>query len=244
MQGLLELDITDAREIFRCYKDSNGSSLSFTAWMVRCVAQAVSENLEVQAIKKRNKLYIFDDVDVSIIVEKTIDGKLFPALYVIRKANEKSLKEIHDEIREEQRPKTSENYTSGYSRKRMNLLLKFPRFVRELLLWGHARRNPLFLKKSNGTIQLTAVGMFGKGTSGWAINLGYHSVNLVTGGMSKKPRLINGELVNREFLNLTVKIDHIITDGAPAVRFGKRLVELIEGAYELEEFCDEYCKPN
>jgi pyruvate/2-oxoglutarate dehydrogenase complex dihydrolipoamide acyltransferase (E2) component len=34
---------------------------------------------------------------------------------------------------------------------------------------------------------------------------------------------------------LTVAFDHDIVDGAPAARFVKRLVELIESGYELEE---------
>ena len=237
MQGLAEFDITKAREIFKRIKEkSNGESLSFTAWVVRCVAVAVSENPEIQAIKKRNKLFLFEDVDASIAIEKTINGKSFPTLYIVRKANEKNLREIHDEIREVQRPKSSEDYSSDVSSKQLNLLLKLPKIIRELVFWRRLRRNPYYLKKINGTVSITALGMFGKGLSGWAVNLGYHSLCIVTGGISSKPRLVSGKLVNREFLNISVKIDHIITDGAPAVRFGRRLAELMEGAFELEEF--------
>ena len=38
----------------------------------------------------------------------------------------------------------------------------------------------------------------------------------------------------REILNLTVIFGHNVVDGAPAARFTKRLVELIESGYELE----------
>ena len=237
MQGLVELDITKAREIIRCYKKQTGKSLSFTAWLVRCVAVAVSENLEVQAIKKRNKLYLFEDVDISIAIEKKIDGKPFPTLHVIRKANEKSLQEINDEIREIQKPISSKEVSSDISRKQLDKLLKLPKFMRELIFWRRIRKNPYYLKKINGTVSVTAIGMFGKGMSGWGINLGYHSVCIVTGGISYKPRLFDGQLVNREIMNLSIKVDHIIADGAPGVRFGRRLAELMESAFELKEYC-------
>jgi hypothetical protein len=39
----------------------------------------------------------------------------------------------------------------------------------------------------------------------------------------------------REILNLTVMFDHQVVDGAPAARFARRLVELIESGYGLGE---------
>jgi pyruvate/2-oxoglutarate dehydrogenase complex dihydrolipoamide acyltransferase (E2) component len=39
----------------------------------------------------------------------------------------------------------------------------------------------------------------------------------------------------RYMLDLTVAFDHDVVDGAPAARFVKRLVELIESGYGLEE---------
>ena len=126
--------------------------------------------------------------------------------------------------------------STAVERKKLKLLLKLPKFIRHQLLWGRAKRNPLFLKKNNGTVQVTAIGMFGQGKKGWGINLGFAPVCIVIGGISEQPRLIEGKLVNREFLNLTVKVDHITVDGAPAVRFGNDLLNFIENAHGLEEF--------
>ena len=39
----------------------------------------------------------------------------------------------------------------------------------------------------------------------------------------------------RELLTLTVAFNHDVIDGAPATRFTRRLVELIESGYGLEE---------
>ena len=44
---------------------------------------------------------------------------------------------------------------------------------------------------------------------------------------------MDGNLEIREYLNMTISIDHDVIDGAPATRFASRLKELIEGGYGL-----------
>ncbi|MCG3221848.1 MAG: 2-oxo acid dehydrogenase subunit E2, partial [Candidatus Heimdallarchaeota archaeon] len=59
---------------------------------------------------------------------------------------------------------------------------------------------------------------------------------IIIGGISKKPRIFDGKVVNRDYLNLTIKIDHEMVDGAPATRFVVKLIDLIENAFGLEDF--------
>lgn len=61
---------------------------------------------------------------------------------------------------------------------------------------------------------------------------------MTVGGISEQPRLVDGEVRNREFLSLTVSFDHDVVDGAPAARFVDRLRELIEGGHGLEQTAD------
>jgi pyruvate/2-oxoglutarate dehydrogenase complex dihydrolipoamide acyltransferase (E2) component len=79
------------------------------------------------------------------------------------------------------------------------------------------------------------VGMFGKGHSGWGITITPHSLGLVVGSIGWKPAVVEGRIEPREILNLTVLFDHDVVDGAPATRFVRRLVELIESGYGLDE---------
>ena len=44
-----------------------------------------------------------------------------------------------------------------------------------------------------------------------------------------------GRIEPREILNLTVAFDHDVVDGAPAARFVRRLLEVIESGYGLAE---------
>jgi pyruvate/2-oxoglutarate dehydrogenase complex dihydrolipoamide acyltransferase (E2) component len=97
------------------------------------------------------------------------------------------------------------------------------------------RRDPAIRVNAAGTVAVTAVGMFGKGHSGWGIATTPHSLSLVVGSMAWKPAVVEGRVEPREILNLTVLFDHDVVDGAPATRFTRRLIEMIECGYGLDE---------
>ena len=48
--------------------------------------------------------------------------------------------------------------------------------------------------------------------------------------------VVDGRIEIREYLSLTVSVDHDIVDGAPETRFAKRLRELMEAGYGVGEF--------
>jgi pyruvate/2-oxoglutarate dehydrogenase complex dihydrolipoamide acyltransferase (E2) component len=56
------------------------------------------------------------------------------------------------------------------------------------------------------------------------------SLEVVIGGMTQRPRVVDGQIEARDVLDLTVVIDHNVVDGAPATRFAAQLRELIETA--------------
>jgi hypothetical protein len=87
-----------------------------------------------------------------------------------------------------------------------------------------------------GTVAVTAIGMFGHGSgSGWGLTPAWHTLVLVVGSIAQKPAVVESRIEPREILNLTVGFDHDVVDGAPAARFVRRLLELIERGYGLAE---------
>jgi pyruvate/2-oxoglutarate dehydrogenase complex dihydrolipoamide acyltransferase (E2) component len=92
--ALIEPDVTGARAALRRLESEGGRRLSFTAWLIKCIAQAASEQPEAHAVRRRKRLYIFDDVDVSLLIETELERKMVPLPYVVRKANEKSVEDI------------------------------------------------------------------------------------------------------------------------------------------------------
>ncbi len=239
MYGLLEVDVTVARQFIAEHKARAGETLSFTGFLVSCLARAVDENKEVQAyLKGRRQLVLFDDVNVGLMVEHKSGETRALMGHVIRGANHKTYREIHEEIRSVQsKPVPPSRGTPSWFRSAMLLPWPLSRLVRALL--GVAtRRDPTIRVSASGTVAVTAVGMFGKGHSGWGIYSTPHSLGLVVGSTAWKPAVVEGRIEPREILNLTVLFDHDVVDGAPAARFTRRLVELIESGYGLGETDD------
>jgi pyruvate/2-oxoglutarate dehydrogenase complex dihydrolipoamide acyltransferase (E2) component len=231
IHALTEIDVTTPRMLINQYKQKIGEKISFTAFIVNCVAKAIEENEIVHAIRYgKKKIVIFDDVDIVTLVERFVNGESWPTYRTIRAANKKSLKEVHDEIRAAQVEQVNINETKQL----MKRFLKMPRFIR-MPLRKRVQSNPFSIKKHTGTAIVTAVGMFGTGV-GWGIPYVGYSLSVTIGGITRKPLVIENKIEIRECLNLTLSFDHDIIDGAPAARFLARLKELIETGYELESF--------
>jgi pyruvate/2-oxoglutarate dehydrogenase complex dihydrolipoamide acyltransferase (E2) component len=242
---LFEVDVTEARELMREFKSRTGEGLSFTGWVMKCISQAVSEHKHIQAMRKgRKSLILFDDVDISVVVERTVDhtdtpSETLPMPYVIRRANEKTVKEIHDEIRTAQAETLGTGEVQLGAGRNVRLTRAFnlmPRFVRHLLVWRRLTKDPFSAKKMMGTIVVTSVGGIGQDSGyGWAIPIGIHPVIFALGNIARKPGVVGEEIKIREYLSMTVLFDHDVTDGAPVARFIQRLKELLEQSYGLDE---------
>jgi pyruvate/2-oxoglutarate dehydrogenase complex dihydrolipoamide acyltransferase (E2) component len=235
--GLLEVDVTVVRQFIAEHKARTGEGLSFTGYLVYCLARAVDENKPVQAyLKGRKQLVVFDDVDVGLPIERQMDGTRAPMGYVIRGANHKTFLEIHQEIRSVQtQPVPPNKGMTSWLRFALLLPGPLPRLFGALLR-AAMRRDPRIPAAQMGTVGLTSVGMFSRGRgSFWGLTPPMHPLLLIIGSIARKPVVLEDRIEPREILNVTVAFDHDVVDGAPAARFGRRLVELIECGIGLDE---------
>lgn len=231
IHGLFEVDVTDVRLKLREYKTKMGESPSFTTFVIHCLGKAVDENKILHAMRQgRNKLVLFDEVDVSTQIEVEVDGHKIVKPHVVRAANRKSFREIHIEIRAAQvgKPEEEQKYQS------MQLFLSLPRFIRSIF-WRIISSQPQIFKKLGGTVGMSAIGMFADG-AGWGIPISFPTLMVTLGGIGEKPGVVEGRIEIREYLSLTVSVDHDIVDGAPATRFAKRFRELMETGYGIGDF--------
>jgi pyruvate/2-oxoglutarate dehydrogenase complex dihydrolipoamide acyltransferase (E2) component len=229
IRGLLEVDVTTPRQLIRAHKEKTGEQLSFTAFLAACVGHAVDADRTIHAMRNwRGDLVIFDDVDISVLIEREMDGKKYPLAHIIRAANKKSFLDIHQEIRQVQaKPRSDQEANS------LKTLVNLPRFLRRFLLWI-VSKSPQMRKQNLGTVTLSAVGMFGN-KAGWAMGPNFHPLGLIVGSIVKKPGLVDNSTLVREYLYLTIDFDHEVVDGAPAARLANRLVDLIESAYGITD---------
>lgn len=236
IKAIIEIDVTDSRRKIKNKRAEFGDKISFTSWVLKCISQAIFENKQVHALRKgKNKLVIFNNIDISIVVEKEVDGVLVPLPMVIRDVNKKNLNEIFNEIEKakKQEIKNENNYVIEQNRKKepIKLFSLLPQFIR-LLIWKVILSNPYRIKNMMGTAVVTSVGMMGN-VNGWLIPYSIHPVCFALGSIVKKPGVIKNSIAIREFLEMTILIDHDVIDGAPAARFVSRLTDLIKNGYEL-----------
>ena len=233
--ALIEFDVTKAREKIRQLADE-GDKISFNAWVIKCIGEAISENKLIHGIRKgKREIIIFDDIDISIMVEREVDGEKVPLPYVIRKVNGKNIREISTEIEaaKKQLIKGEENYVLGESKN--NLIMKsyyaLPGFIRSFF-WQQAIKRPFLVKHNMGTVMITSVGMMGE-VHGWVIPTSLHPLCFAIGSIVKKPGVVNDQIEIREVLYLTALVDHDVIDGAPAIRSLTYLKKLVETAFGI-----------
>jgi pyruvate/2-oxoglutarate dehydrogenase complex dihydrolipoamide acyltransferase (E2) component len=227
---LLEVDVTDARNRMREFGQRKGEPLSFTAFLTLCLARAVEENKLVHAYRRGSKLVVYDQIDVAVIVGREGADEKVPVFpHIIRAANQKTLPEIHDEIRKAQ----SQDSPLSRDVPRLRRYYYLPGFIR-CLLWRRWLGSPIRHKRWLGTVGISALGMFGKGV-GWGIPIPLYTLGISVGGITRKPGIVNGKIEPREYLSLTASFDHNVVDGAPAARFCQRLKELIESGHGLRD---------
>jgi hypothetical protein len=228
IHGLFEIDVTQPRRTMRAQKARAGESPSFTAFVMTCLGQAVDMNRHMHACRDwRGRLVIFDEVDINTLFEVEVDGRRMIRPHIMRAANKKSFPELHAEVRAFQ----TGHQESGEARF-VDWFIRLPAFLRRLSL-GLVFKNPQLMKRMMGTVSMTGLGMFGSGGF-WGIPVPNHTLQVTLGGIAEKPGVVEGRIEIREYLSVTISIDHDIIDGAPATRFAQRFKELVENGYGLE----------
>ena len=231
MHGFIEVDVTLPRQLIAQQAEQTGRKLSFSAFILACIGEAVAQDNRVQAMRDwRNRLIYFDHVDVLMAFEIPVDKRTFPLVHTIRGVNQRAVNDIHDEIRAIQaKPAQSEGLQSPLLR----WFYWLPTFLRRIC-YRFVEKNPHWRKKYSGTVGLTSVGMFGKG-GGWGMGMPTHALAITLGGIAEKPAWRNGRVEPREYLHVTLSFDHDVIDGAPAARFTKTFRELVENGFGLSK---------
>jgi pyruvate/2-oxoglutarate dehydrogenase complex dihydrolipoamide acyltransferase (E2) component len=230
--GLVEFDVSRPLALIGDYKEQIPGGVSFTAYIVYCLARTAGKHTMLHAYRKgRKKLVVFDDVDVNTVLEKTKpDGTLIPALYIVRGANHKSLAEINHEIRQ---ASLSDLYNDAGVRRRRRIV-RLPRALRALLWWW-TLRDPARIKQNCGTVAVSNVGAFAGPRPAWGFGPAFLTTTVFIGAIYDRVCWAGDHAEPRKTLSVTFSVNHDVVDGAPAVRFFETFAGLLEGADGLDE---------
>jgi len=232
MFGLLEVDVTVARQAARQLRRA-GQGVSFTAWMIKAIANSVARHREVHAIAAgKRKIVIFDSVDIALPVERAVEEGRAPLPLLIKDVGSRTIYDIHRSIEDarDQAIDDESKYVLGrhsFSRFAMKLYYLLPQAIR-LLTWKVLFGNPIRAKRHTGTVMVTTVGSAGR-TVGWILpTRSMHNLQISIGSITRKPKVVDGQVVARDIMHLTVGFNHDVIDGVPARQFMDDLFRHIE----------------
>jgi pyruvate/2-oxoglutarate dehydrogenase complex dihydrolipoamide acyltransferase (E2) component len=215
IHALLEVDVTEARRTLKAHSRESRDPVSLTAFVIWCVASAIDADKRMHAYRSgRGRLVLFDEVDVTVLIEKKLNGSSVPVPYIVRAANHKQPAGISREIRDAKAATAPQHGAARW----LPLWLAVPGALRRLF-WRTLLSNPHRRKRMMGTVAVSAVGMFGRGPA-WGIPLTPYTLCITLGGISNRQ--------GQESLSITLSADHDVIDGAPAARFAERLRVLVE----------------
>ncbi|GAP44320.1 2-oxoacid dehydrogenases acyltransferase [Lentimicrobium saccharophilum] len=235
ISALLEFDVSEGRKKLREVKRA-GKTVSFNAWILKSIGNTLAKHGKAASFRAgRRRIISFDDINISMLVEKMIDGEKVPIPLLIQKVNGKSIPEITREIENARNQKISGNDMLLHRRQTMAETIYYclPGFMRRFI-WQYILNHPKTAFSKMGSVSVTSLGMIRK-INGWFIPISVHPVTFGIGSVIQKAVVVNNEVVIRDILNVTVLLDHDVIDGGPMVRFINDLSKSIEQA---DAFCN------
>lgn len=232
--GLVEFDITESRKKIKEYNKTHANKISFNAWLISVLGCTIKKHeASGSYLIGKNRQIIFDDVNISIAVEKDINGIKVPIPLIIEKANEASIESITKQIAEAKNIEFTDKeiVLQRKTQKWEKIYYSLPKFLRRYF-WRFLLRHPRLAFKKMGNVAFTSLGMVGK-VDGWFIPISVHPICFGVSSIIKKPLVLNDRIEIREMLKMSILIDHDVIDGAPIARFISDLSRNIENGFNI-----------
>lgn len=213
---LVELDATNARSFLRAYRRSSGVHVSFSTYMLCCCAKAAQQDVSIQQMKSGNKSILFEDVDVFYPTETSAKNSSLHSI-IIRNAGHKSLLDIHE---------ATQNIDPTVSPKH-RLFMRLPWVVRKMC-YGAWFAIPKVRKKYFGTVYFSSILNFSGDRRAWGIPIPMHPFGIFIGTMCKRLIQTKDGIEQRDMVQITLSVDHRVSNGGDMGRFVHRLKHILE----------------
>ena len=228
IHGLCEVNISGTREYLKKYNDNKNPRVSLLSYLIYCYANSMKEFKSFNSMKKGNKIITYSAVDVSVIVERELDGEKYPMNYIIRNCDTKSPAEVNQELINAKNTPLGEIMYD----KKISFFASLPAFVRRAIL-KYISRSPKHSRKYFGTTGVTSLHTVIKGQF-WGMPVSPASMTMTIGSIHKKYTRINGKVEQDDFLCITMSAEHELNDGVNGIRMFNYMKDLIESGYGLK----------
>jgi pyruvate/2-oxoglutarate dehydrogenase complex dihydrolipoamide acyltransferase (E2) component len=234
--GWMDIDATGIRKVIEEFREE-GIKLSPTAIAAKAVAVSIASYPKMNGVIRFGRIYQRESVDIFFQVDPDGTGDTLSGM-VIRNCDKKSLREIHQEIKDRSKKiKGGEDDFARFSHI-MNMLPAFvigfmqrivSFFMYKLNIWS-----PMFgiPKDAFGSAMVTSVGMLGI-QRGFAPLMPFVECPaiIMIGKLEEKAVVKDGKIEIQEVLPICATMDHRIIDGVGVAKMLKTLKSYFEKPY-------------
>ena len=220
---------------------------SLPVYFARCVGIVVAHDPWIAAAKHGKGLYVPHDVNILMMVAgHTHEGEDMALFVDIPAAQNKDMAQIAAELSDRVRSLRRDCSRNSPGFQRAARFGRWPTPLRRGLYlvsswFPHVRRS---MSVHSSYFAITSLSQAVPGRGGWSVPILPASVSVALGGISRRPAVVAGEIVARDFLDVTFRMDHEIGDGVPTLEVMHRLGLEVESGRLLEEyFRDPASKP-
>jgi pyruvate/2-oxoglutarate dehydrogenase complex dihydrolipoamide acyltransferase (E2) component len=220
-----DIDVSWAEALRKRYLEL-GYKVAITAILLKAIAIAQRDHPLTRTHQlPTGKLVTFNEITAGFTVERIVSGT--PAVFfgTIKNVDSKSILEIAGELRAYgQDPIKSIPQLDLQAR-----CLEFPRWVLKLILHLSVWSPLVRLKVLPATFGVSSVGRWGCKTGTPPC---LTTTTFGVGEVTDRPVVVDGQVEVRPVISVTYVFDHRIIDGAPACRFMKNVIDLLQGSME------------
>ena len=221
---IIEVDFTSVDHFRARYHKDTGRSATYVACTLLAVGQTLRGYPELNSYLQKlptRRLVIYDDVDISMGVERMNNNTHWVSRSILRKANNKNFNDIV-EFLDAARHGTYREDTDGRA---SAAFLKLPSLIRRLVMHSYLMTSPRRMQRAFGTCAFTSVGKFGTTIT---TPLSPRTVTFSLGSVRERPIVRDGSVVPAKTGYITITYDHRVADGADVARMGNDLCRFLE----------------
>lgn len=226
---LSEIDLSGVQRVRSALRQADGYKPSYTAFVALAVANALREQTHANRIPVEwpfwKRIVQLQDVHLSVAVERDKPG-IEQAVFVgtIRDTDRKDLIEITRELRvlANATPQTCPRWRT------FSWMVEcLPCWLSRRLLSMPRWFPSLWVEHRGGAAMISSPAKYGVDVmmGAWPWPLGFSF-----GYVKERPVAVNGAVVVRPTMTLTMSFDRRVMGGAPAARFFNRVVQILEQA--------------
>jgi len=242
--GSVEIDVTEL-EKFVLEKRKQGIKITLTHLITLIVGRALKYEVpELNTFVRRGKIVPRPQIDgmVSVLLEGGQMGSV-----KIENIDQLTIAELAEEIKEKIQQSRKGNENSVMQSKSMLASLPWPfRFWLFKLYkivtihWGISMPFLGLSANSFGSYVVSNIGTLGL-DSGYGALLPSTNVSivLILGGVTKKPVVINDEVVPRRILSLSATLDHRVVDGSHGGKLFRYIKQMVKNPQLLEKHSEK-----